>query len=81
MPNNNEAFHPDKQLTPEEITRVTGFVAICEFSEFVKPEGFLSPEFHEEMDRITAVYGEQNVVSSFFQEKGEVKFGIFIKRS
>ena len=76
----NEIFHPERPLSSDEIARVTGFIAISEFPDFVKPEGYLSPDFHEEMDRLTLKYGEGNVITSFFHEKGEVKFGIFLKR-
>ncbi len=76
----HEAFDGSRKLSPDEIARVTGFVAVNEFPDFVKPDGFLSPEFLEEMNRFIAKYDEGNVVSSFFQEGDEVKFGIFIKQ-
>ncbi len=80
MATTHEAFDGSRKLSPDEIARVTGYVAVNEFPDFVQPDGFLSPEFFDEMERITAKYGKGSVVSSFFQEGDEVKFGIFIKR-
>jgi hypothetical protein len=72
-------FYRGSPLTEAEIARVKSLTLAVEYPDFVRSDGFLAPDFHEDMERFKGMFGESNVVSSFFIDgEGVVAFGIFV---
>jgi single-stranded DNA-specific DHH superfamily exonuclease len=66
-------------LTPELIAKATNFVLVATFTGFELDDGAVSPELHEERERLLTEYGEDNVLPSFFIENNKVQLGLFLR--
>lgn len=68
-------------LSGEQVESATGFKLAMIFTEFER-DGFVSPDVHEERERLSKAYYEDNVMTSFFtNEEGIVRLGLFIRSS
>jgi hypothetical protein len=67
-------------LTEETILNWTQFSLAGEFTEFARDNGDVSPELHEERERFSEQYGEDNVLTSFFvTQEGNLALGLFVR--
>jgi hypothetical protein len=68
-------------LSPELIKRLTDFVLVATFTGFEQNDREVSPALHDERERLSAEYGEDNVLPSFFIEDNKIKLGLFLRRT
>lgn len=69
-------------LTTDLIKERTGFILAAIFTGFAKEAGYISPDLHEERERLSRELGEDNVLPSFFMDgMGIVQLGLFIRRA
>lgn len=66
-------------LTPEIIHELTGFKLIIIFTDFERTRR-ISPDLHEERERLSSELGEDNVSPSFYTDKdGVIQLGLFVR--
>ena len=67
-------------LTADTVHRETGFSLVATFTGFSANNGEVSPDLHDERERFSDQYGEDNVMPSFFiDDNGELQLGLFIR--
>ena len=77
---NPEAVRLNIPLTAEHIKDQTDFELFASFKGFSTDNGYVSPDLHEERERLSAEFGESNVLSSLFMdEKGFLQLGLFVR--
>ena len=70
---------PSEGLNRIRIERETKFKLSAIFTEFAV-DGTVSPSIHDEQTRLSGMFGEDNVLPSFFlDETGVVQLGIFYR--
>jgi hypothetical protein len=83
MHNTDMELNPNQPqvLSPELIKRLTDFVLVATFTGFERDDREVSPALHDERERLSDEYGEDNVMPSFFIEDNRLKLGLFLRRT
>jgi hypothetical protein len=70
---------PSETLTEKVIEREAKFKLTAIFTDFAE-HGTISPSFHDERERLAELYGEGNILPSFFlDDAGVVQLGLFMR--
>jgi len=70
----------DQVLTTERVKDATDFTLAMAFNGFAREEGYVSPDLHEERERLAGQFGKDNVLSSFFiDDQGTTQLGLFVR--
>ncbi|HMH30867.1 MAG TPA: hypothetical protein VK534_00125 [Methylomirabilota bacterium] len=77
-PTNHEVFNSEP-LTAEVIREKTEFVLQAVYPGF-NENGFVTPQLHDDRERLSEEYGEGNVLTSFVIEDSKIKLGLFLRR-
>lgn len=72
---------PVQTLTAEAIKANTDYSLAMIFTGFARENGYISPDLHEERERLSEMLGEDNVLPSFFvDESGTTQLGLFTRK-
>ncbi len=82
MGSTGEGIREPQLLSEERIKQQTGFSLAIIFPDFARSNGFVSPGLQEDQERFAGMFGEDNVLPSFYIDEADVvQLGLFVRQT